>query len=139
MNKIRELELNPNLIVGKETTIDHMGRIVSAAVEQKRPTFKQQVMLLRSYARKLCPVYMNCRRENWCWLCNSGERGIYNRGALCLDCKLLANDARLRYQKTLVQISQTANNHTDQSVPMNEISNNITESSEWPRERTTLD
>lgn len=130
--------LNPELVVGKEATIDHMGRVVSAAVEQKKPTFKQQVMLLRSYARKLCPVYMNCRRENWCWLCNSGERGIYNRGALCLECKLLANDARL-YYKTLVQISQTANNHTDQSVPMNEISNNTTESVDYPRERDTLD
>jgi len=138
MQKTRETELNPDLVVGRETTIDRLGRIVSDAVEQKKTTFPQQVMLLRSYARKLCPVYMNCRRENWCWLCNSGERGVYNRGALCLECKLLDNSVRLHYNKTLVQISQTAHNHTDQSVPMNEIGNSTTESSEWPRERTTL-
>ena len=119
MEKTRDL--NPDLIIDRWSQVDHFGSLVSAAVEQEKRTFPQQVILLRRFLARRCSSYLSCKKENWCWLCDSGRRGIYFRGETCLDCKLLNNDARLHYKQTLVQISQAATSIDDKHEPSSEI------------------
>ena len=99
--------LNPDLVIGKETAIDRMGATAARSAELQKPNFTKQIQLVRNYALQLCSRYLNCRKEDWCFHCASGQDNAHLfMGKACLDCKLLTSDAHLKHKPKLVQISQ---------------------------------
>lgn len=104
--------LHPDLVVDKESAIDRMGATASVSAAQERPNFTKQIQLVRRVARGLCQAYENCRQEDWCWHCRSGQEGQPLRlGVTCLGCKLLTTDARIT-NKHLIQI-QLLESHSE--------------------------
>lgn len=104
--------LNPELVIGRgETAIDRMGKTAARSAELLKPNFTKQIQLVRNYALQLCSRYLNCRKEDWCFHCASGQDNHQLfMGPACLDCKLLTSDAYLKHKPKLVQISQGFNN-----------------------------
>lgn len=93
MRKEIPTDLDPELVIGKEAAIDRLGYILDLSIKQARPNFTKQVKVVRDEARRLCSAYRNCRVEDWCWQCSSGQDGqpLY-RGGVCLSCKLLTTE-----------------------------------------------
>ena len=93
--------LNPDLVIGREAAIDRMGATASESAEKRKPYFDKQVQLIRRQARVLCEAYKNCREEDWCFFCSSGQQGEFYRGDICLGCKLLTSDALIKIKPRL--------------------------------------
>ena len=103
MNRLTISTLNPELVIGTTEAIDRMGLTASQAVELGKPNFIKQIQLVRSQAKGLCPAYKNCREEDFCFLCASGQgKQQLFLGKTCLDCKLLSSDVRLVHIDGLV-------------------------------------
>jgi len=105
--KKQKASLHPDLVIDQETALDRMGNMASRAADQQKSNFHKQIQLVRRYAKSLCERYINCRQEDWCWHCSSGQnnRPLF-RGSSCLECKLFTSDARFKHkQPILVQIS----------------------------------
>ncbi len=111
MRRKRPVPIDPDLIIGTHTVVDRMGDVASKAAETGVPVAWKMIRLVREQARRLCSFYQNCRKEDWCWHCSSGQdkRPLY-RGQSCLTCKLLTADAHNKHKYlyaqrgTLVQI-----------------------------------
>jgi hypothetical protein len=108
MEKRSPVSLNPDLVIDQETAIDRMIHIASRSAELRKPTFSKQIQLVRRYARSLCSAYKNCRKEDWCLNCASGNHGSLFLGATCLHCKLLTHDARMENRQKLVRIASSS-------------------------------
>lgn len=113
MQKRTIVNLHPDLVIGIETAIDRMGATASRSAERAKPNFAKQVQLVRSVARQLCTMYRNCRGEDWCWHCSSGQNGQLYIPSACLGCKLLTADAYLEHAPKLVQIQLPAEDPAD--------------------------
>lgn len=110
------VDLHPDLVIDRESAIDRMGFTASESASKNRANYDKQVLLVRRTAKDMCVKYSNCRIEDWCWHCQSGQTGPLFRGVVCLDCKLLTADALLAHKPKLVQISLgTPANLIDQS------------------------
>jgi hypothetical protein len=109
--------LPPELIIGTEAAIDRMRDIASRAMELRKPNYRQQIQLVRKEARNLCPAYRNCRVEDWCTACASGQEATpLFLGSLCLGCKLLVVDGKERAKESkLVQIQSLSVSEHNQS------------------------
>lgn len=108
MEKFTVVSLHPDLIINKESAIDRMGATASRSAEGKRPNYEKQIQLVRRQAKVLCPAYRNCRAEDWCWHCDSGQDGKpLTLGVICRGCKLLTADVIARSKSALISI-QTA-------------------------------
>lgn len=94
MKKSEVLQIHPDLVISREAAIDRLGQTANKSLEKNRPNATKQIQIVRAEARKLCPAYRNCRNEDWCFLCSSGQNNQpLFRGSVCLDCKLLTSDA----------------------------------------------
>lgn len=96
MELVTTSDLNPDLIINRESVIDRIGRTASISAEQHRPNYDKQIKVVREQAKKMCPKYSNCKQEDWCWHCASGQNGVLFRGATCLGCKLMTSDALIQ-------------------------------------------
>lgn len=103
MEKRFVVSLDPDLVIGREAAIDRMGKTAADSASSQRPHFDKQIQLVRRQAKKLCASYQNCRGEDWCWHCSSGQHGALFTPN-CLDCKLLTADVHLAYKQQLVTI-----------------------------------
>lgn len=103
---VKLIMLHPDLVISKEAAIDRIGAQASISAEQKMPHYRQQIQVVRRLAHELCTGYQNCKVDDWCWQCSSGQNGreLY-MGDLCLGCKLLVVDSPERARETkLVQL-----------------------------------
>lgn len=99
MEKLRPAKLHPDLVISTEAAIDRMGLTASKSVEQEKPNYQKQIQLVRSHARELCTSYRNCRGENWCFHCSSGQFGPFFRELeTCQQCKLVTADALINHK-----------------------------------------
>jgi len=92
--------LHPDLVIDQESALDRMGAVAMVSLERNSPSATKQVQIVRAKARSLCSDYRNCRIEDWCFHCESGQRGYLFRGEECLGCKLLTADAHLLYKQS---------------------------------------
>lgn len=102
-------DLHPDLVIDREAAFDRMGTTAAASADKQKPYFDKQIQLIRRLARAMCSEYKNCRREDWCFHCSSGQYGQLFRGDVCLGCKLLTSDA-------LVQIKARAHIELNQET-----------------------
>jgi hypothetical protein len=105
MQKHRVSDLHPDLVIDRQSAIDRMGLTASESVSKNKANYDKQILLVRRIAKEMCSGYRNCRIEDWCWHCNSGQTGPLFRGVVCFDCKLLTADAILAHKPKLVQIN----------------------------------
>ena len=103
MNKRSISSLHPDLVINTETAIDRIGAIASRSAEAGHQNFPKQIQLVRRTAQQLCVAYSNCRGEDWCWHCASGQNGQLYLGEICLGCKLLTADAHLQHRSKIDQ------------------------------------
>lgn len=116
MQKSHVSELHPDLVIDRKTAIDRMGLTATESMEKQKPNYEKQILLVRRVAKEACSSYRNCRGEDWCFFCSSGQTGPLYRGETCLDCKLLTADAYLRNKPILIQIAPLSlDNLGDQS------------------------
>lgn len=93
MEKVTVIELHPDLVIDRKSALDRIGDIAAKSVETHAPRYTDQVRLVRNYIKQRCPDYRNCRQEDFCFHCSSGQQGQLYRGETCLGCKLLTADA----------------------------------------------
>ncbi len=107
MLKYQVSPLDPDLVIGRTAAIDFMGDLASHAAECHKPNYRQQIYLVRKKAHNLCSAYINCKNEDWCFMCASGQndRPLF-LGESCLKCKLLViTSPEIARASKLVQIS----------------------------------
>jgi hypothetical protein len=113
VQKTVRTDLHPDLIITREAAIDRMGFTAAQSADAQKPYFDKQIQLIRRQARGLCPVYRNCREEDWCWHCASGQHGPLFRGDICLGCKLLTSDALIQIKSKLAIVPYFDKDSTD--------------------------
>jgi hypothetical protein len=94
-------DLHPDLVADRQTMIDRIGDLATRNIEAKAPYSNQQIDTVRRTIRVRCPDYRNCRQEDWCWQCASGQEGQLFRGETCLSCKLLTSEGLIVIKPTL--------------------------------------
>lgn len=101
MEKTRPINLHPDLVITRKDAFD-LSRgsdfdkacdTVSLQVVVKGPHYTKKVSLLRTQARARCSSYKNCRQDDWCFLCSSGQNGILFRPEECKSCILFTSEA----------------------------------------------